>query len=223
MCNRSVPFIYLFICLIFTFRLFRATLVSYGGSQARGRMGAAATGLYHSHSHAGSEPRLRPTPQLTAVPDPWPTEWGQGLNPCPHGPSSGSLMLSHDGNFRFAPVRGTKIDLLKSHFSSSQTRLSRLLQFQSCFIDVFIPKLFCMGLFLRPFPGNGSEKCRSMSFSNLSSREAVFLRTAFWFWGLPLWQNPWVCSTTVYATPHTSDVVLFFVNSVKTRMWKRLT
>ena len=39
-------------------------------SQARGRMGAVAAGLHHSHSHTGSDPRLGPTPQLTAMPDP---------------------------------------------------------------------------------------------------------------------------------------------------------
>ena len=46
--------IYLFIYL---FSLFRAALTAYGGSQARGLIGAAA-GLHHSHSNAGSEPRL---------------------------------------------------------------------------------------------------------------------------------------------------------------------
>ena len=34
---------------------------AYGGSQARGRIGAIAAGLRHSHSNAGSEPRLQPT------------------------------------------------------------------------------------------------------------------------------------------------------------------
>ena len=42
---------------------------AYGGSQARGRIGAVATGLCQSHSNAVSEPRLQPTPQLTATPD----------------------------------------------------------------------------------------------------------------------------------------------------------
>ena len=32
---------------------------------------AAAAGLCHTHSKAGSEPRLRPTPQLLAMPDPF--------------------------------------------------------------------------------------------------------------------------------------------------------
>ena len=36
----------------------RAAPVAYGGSQARGLMGAVAVGLCQSHSNAGSEPRL---------------------------------------------------------------------------------------------------------------------------------------------------------------------
>ena len=46
-----------------------AAPAAYGGSQARGRIGAVATGLRQSHSNSGSEPRLQPTPQLTATPD----------------------------------------------------------------------------------------------------------------------------------------------------------
>ena len=37
---------------------FRAALVAYGGSQARDHIGAAAAGLRHSHSNAGSELHL---------------------------------------------------------------------------------------------------------------------------------------------------------------------
>ena len=51
------------------FCLFRATSAAYGGSQARGGIGAVATGLHYSLSHAGSKLPLRPTPQLTAMPD----------------------------------------------------------------------------------------------------------------------------------------------------------
>ena len=50
--------------------LFRAAPAAYGGSQARGPVGAIATGLCQSHCNAGSEPQLRPTPQLRAPPDP---------------------------------------------------------------------------------------------------------------------------------------------------------
>ena len=60
-------FIHLFIYL---FSLFRATLATYGGSQARSRIGAVAVALHHSHSNAGSEPRVQATPQLTGTPDP---------------------------------------------------------------------------------------------------------------------------------------------------------
>ena len=38
--------------------LFRAASAAYGGSQARGLMGAVASSLHHSHSNAGSEPCL---------------------------------------------------------------------------------------------------------------------------------------------------------------------
>ena len=46
-----------------------AARAAYGGSQARGRIGAVATGLHHSHSNTGSKLRLQPTPQLTAMPE----------------------------------------------------------------------------------------------------------------------------------------------------------
>ena len=50
--------------------LFRATPQAYGGSQARGLLGATTASLYYIHSHVGSEPSLQPTPQLKAMPDP---------------------------------------------------------------------------------------------------------------------------------------------------------
>ena len=51
--------IYLFICNDFFFVFFlTAALVAYGSSQARGRIGAVAAGLGHSHSNARSEPHL---------------------------------------------------------------------------------------------------------------------------------------------------------------------
>ena len=51
--------------------------MAYGGSQARGQFGATAASLHHSHSNVGSEPCLRPTPQLMATADPRP----QGARP----------------------------------------------------------------------------------------------------------------------------------------------
>jgi len=65
--------------------------MAYGDSKARGGIGAVATGLRQSHSNTGSEPRLQPTPQLTATQDPQPTEQSQGLNPQPHGSLLDSL------------------------------------------------------------------------------------------------------------------------------------
>ena len=46
-----------------------AAPAAHGGSQARGLIGAVATGLRQSHGKVGSEPRLRPTPQPRATPD----------------------------------------------------------------------------------------------------------------------------------------------------------
>ena len=57
-------FIYLFICL---FAISWATPVAYEGFQARGLIRAVATSLHDSHSNAGSEPHLRPKPQLSAT------------------------------------------------------------------------------------------------------------------------------------------------------------
>ena len=59
--------------------------MAHGGSQARGPIGAVAAGLSQCHCNARSEPYLRPTPQLTAMPDPQPTERGQESNLQPHG------------------------------------------------------------------------------------------------------------------------------------------
>ena len=69
----------------FFFLLFGATPAAYGNSQARGRIGAAASGLHHSHSNAESEQHLQLMPQLTAMLDLRPTERGLGSNPHPHG------------------------------------------------------------------------------------------------------------------------------------------
>ena len=66
-------FFFFFFCL---FAISRAASGADGGSQARGLIGAIAAGLHQSHSNAGSEPRLQPTPQLMATPDPQPTEQG---------------------------------------------------------------------------------------------------------------------------------------------------
>ena len=64
---------FVFFCFCFCFCLFafsRAAPAAYGGSQARGPMGTVVACLRHSHSNAGPEPCLGPTPQLTATPDP---------------------------------------------------------------------------------------------------------------------------------------------------------
>ena len=54
----------------FLFLVFRPALAAYGRSWARGRIEAAAAGLCHSHSNAGSGLSLGPIPQLKAIPHP---------------------------------------------------------------------------------------------------------------------------------------------------------
>ena len=56
--------------LILFFVFSRAAPMVYGGSQARGQIGAIATDLHQSHSNVGSKRHLQPTPQLRATPDP---------------------------------------------------------------------------------------------------------------------------------------------------------
>ena len=59
-----------YLLLLLVFCPFRLAPEACGGSQARGRVRAVAAGLCQSHSNTRSEPRLRPTPQLMATPDP---------------------------------------------------------------------------------------------------------------------------------------------------------
>ena len=54
----------------YVFCLFRATPAACWGSQARGWIGAVATGRCQSHSNLGLALRLQPTPQLRAMLDP---------------------------------------------------------------------------------------------------------------------------------------------------------
>ena len=68
----SFSFSFFFFCLfvvvvVIVVAISCAAPAAYGGSQARGRIGAVATSLRQSHSNAGSESRLQP--QLTATPD----------------------------------------------------------------------------------------------------------------------------------------------------------
>ena len=60
---------FLFCLFVVVVAISWAAPAAYGGSQARGLIGGVATGLHQSHSNAGPEPRLQPTPQLTAMPD----------------------------------------------------------------------------------------------------------------------------------------------------------
>ena len=47
-----------------------AVPVAYGNSQARGRIGAATAGIYHTHSNAAIKLHPQSTLQVAAMPDP---------------------------------------------------------------------------------------------------------------------------------------------------------
>ena len=68
--RKNFPRLCVSVCLSVSVCLFSAIPMAYGSFQARGLIGAAAASLCQTHSNAGSEPRLQPTPQLTAVLDP---------------------------------------------------------------------------------------------------------------------------------------------------------
>ena len=65
--HRNLFFSFFFFCL---FAISWAALLAYGGSQARGWVGAIAAGLCQSHSNVGSESCMQSTPQFRAVLDP---------------------------------------------------------------------------------------------------------------------------------------------------------
>ena len=57
---KNCHFLSLFVCVCVCVCMcvFRATPTAYGVSQARGRIGAVAAGLHHSHINARPEPHL---------------------------------------------------------------------------------------------------------------------------------------------------------------------
>ena len=56
--TQTQSIVWLLIATFFFFFLFRAAPMAYGNSQARGRIGAAAAGLDHSHRNVRSDPHL---------------------------------------------------------------------------------------------------------------------------------------------------------------------
>ena len=87
------------------FCLSRDAPVAHGSSQARGWIRAAAAGLRHSHSNAGSELGLWPTQQLMAMPDHLTHCVRPGTEQSPHGYQLGSLALSRSGNSPPSPFK----------------------------------------------------------------------------------------------------------------------
>ena len=81
-----LSFFFSLLSFFFFFFFFLGPHLQYhGGSQARGRIGATAASLCHSHSNARFKLCLQPTPQLMAMLDPQPTEQDQGSSLSLHG------------------------------------------------------------------------------------------------------------------------------------------
>jgi len=57
--NKIYDNVFVFVFWVcFFFCIFRSAPAAYGGSQARGQIGATDASLHHSHSNIGSEPHL---------------------------------------------------------------------------------------------------------------------------------------------------------------------
>ena len=92
-------FSFFFFLFFFFFFFFRATPAAYGGSQARGQIGAAATGLYHSSQQPQIlNPLSEARDQTQIIKD---TSWV--LNP-----------LSHSGNSCMSAFSATPVPFLGS-------------------------------------------------------------------------------------------------------------
>ena len=130
------------------FLVLRATPLAYGGSQARGQMGAAAASLPHSHSNAGPEPHLWPIPQLTAMPNPPPTEWGQGGNPHPPGYQEDLFPLCYN--------RSSWESFLNRH-RGSVWEDEKILEINCMTVN----KLNTTGLYTQELPGGWSVSCHA--------------------------------------------------------------
>ena len=94
----------------------------------------------------GSELCLPPTPQLVAMPDPQPTEQGQGSNLHHRRYYSGLLLLSHDGNssLMLSSIWSSLLGVLSIEFFVSVPVFfsSKVLFFFLCFIFVELFVLF---------------------------------------------------------------------------------
>ena len=101
--------VYCIFCFTLFYFLFFAFYVHTHGIckfQARAPIRATAASLRHSHSNLGSETRLWPTPQFMAMPNPQPSEQGQGWNMHPHGYQLDVFPLCHNENSLFHFVLG---------------------------------------------------------------------------------------------------------------------
>ena len=100
----------------------------------------------------------RPTLQLGATPDPQPNEQGQGSNPHRRGYQSGSLLLSHNGNYIFST---SLFSPSSKYFSNSNKHFIKRTTHGSSLVvqQVKDPVLSMQQLGFDPSPGPGTSIC----------------------------------------------------------------
>ena len=146
MYKLQVSLQWLTIFFFFLLAFSRATPEAYGGSQAQGLIGAVAAGHSHSHSNAGSEPRLRSAPQLTATPGS-PAHWARpGIEP--------AMPWFPVGFTNHWATTGTPSDSHSSYsdyqvLASSPVGTNVLISYQRAWTFFFFFFFFCF-LWLRP-------------------------------------------------------------------------
>ena len=127
--NMVIPVIsFSFLYFFFFFCLFSTVPVTFGSSQARGRIGAAGANLRHSRSNARSEPCLWLAAQLMATPDPWPPNEARHRTCFLMDTSRVLNLLSHN--------RNSSCNFLKRFLVGSQNCLFTFLLFLLSFFKI---------------------------------------------------------------------------------------
>ena len=184
-------FFFLFFFFFFFFCFFGTVPTAYGGSQARGWIGAAATDLHHSHSHTESEPCLWPTPQLLAMLDRSATHWAE---PGIELTSSGTSWIL----VRFVTCWATMgtpclslSDFLHSEWDSLvEYMLLQMASFCSFFYGRVVFHVYMYHIFLTCSSINGHLGCFCVLAIGTSAAVNIDLHVSFWMKVLS-WYMPW--------------------------------
>ena len=140
-------FFFLFFCF---FAFSRAAPAAHGGSQARGPIGAVDTGLARATATRDPIRVCHPHHSSRAMPDPQPTEHGQGSNPQPHGSQLDSLTTEPQQELQANMTLNSYCRRLRERWklkilalgSSLIWSLNCLQRCQSCEQNTIIPLMF---------------------------------------------------------------------------------